>query len=134
MSDNPILFESVTSGSTSKCCKLLGDKIKNDLRLFKDQIVSISIHDTRVKHGDLEAVVFYREKSIVANSEPTETIKYNIVERDEDTPWSDILNELLMNINGRFSQTIGVSSTFRNVGDEKISCSFHISGRGQTIY
>lgn len=102
MTDNQIHFASVTSGSTSKCCKLLGDKIKNELRLFKDQIVSISIHDTRVKHGDLEAVVFYREKSIVSNSEPTETIKYNIVERDEDTLWSDILNELLMNVNGRF--------------------------------
>ena len=63
--------------------------------------MSISIHDSRVKHGDLEAVVFYREKSIVANSEPTESIKYNIVERDEDTVWGDILNEILMNVNGR---------------------------------
>lgn len=101
MTDNQISYASVTSGSTSKCCKLLGDMIKNELRLFKDQIVSISIHDSRVKHGDLEAVVFYREKSIVANSEPTESIKYNIVERDEDTVWGDILNEILMNVNGR---------------------------------
>jgi len=45
--------------------------------------------------------VFYREKSIVPNSEPTESIKYNIVERDEDTVWGDILNEILMNVNGR---------------------------------
>ena len=130
MTDNTIAYASVKSGSTSKCCKLLGDLIKNELRLFKDQIVSISIHDSIVHHGDLEAVVFYREKSIVANSEPTESIKYNIVERDEDTLWGDILSEILMNVNGRSQQTLGISSTFRNVGDEKISCSFHISGRG----
>lgn len=96
--------------------------------------MSISIHDSRVHHGDLEAVVFYREKSIVANSEPTESISYNIVERDEDTVWGDILNELLVNVNGKSQQTIGISSTFRNVGDEKIACSFHLSGRGPTIY
>ena len=134
MSDNPIAYASVKSGSTSKCCKMLGDMIKNELRLFKDQIVSISIHDSRVHHGDLEAVVFYREKSIVADSQPTESIKYNIVERDEDTDWADIQNEILMNVNGRSQQTIGISSTFRQVGDEKISCSFHIAGRGATVY
>jgi len=98
-SDNPIEFAKVTSGSTSKCCKLMADKIKNELRLFKDQIVSISVHDSRVHHGDLEAVVFYREKSIVANSEPTESINYHCIERDEDTEWGEILNEMLLNVN-----------------------------------
>jgi hypothetical protein len=96
--------------------------------------VSISVHDSRVHHGDLEAVVFYREKSIVANSEPTESFKYNIVERDEDTVWGDILSEILLNVNGRNQQTIGISSTFRAVGDEKVSCSFSVSGRQSTIY
>ena len=108
---------------------MLGDKIKSELGLFKDQIVSISIHDSRVHHGDLEAVVFYREKSIVANSEPTESINFNVVERDEDIVWGDILNEILMNVNGKSQQTIGISSTFRAVGDEKIACSFSVSGR-----
>lgn len=131
MTDNKISFASVKSGSTSKCCNMLGDKIKTELGLFKDQIVSISVHDSRVHHGDLEAVVFYREKSIVADSEPTESISYNIVERDEDTAWDDILNEILMNVN---QQTIGISSTFRAVGDEKVACSFHVSGRQGTIY
>lgn len=134
MTDNKISFASVKSGSTSKCCKMLEDKIKTELGLMKDQIVSISVHDSRVHHGDLEAVVFYREKSIVANSEPTESIKYNIVERDEDTEWGDILNEVLMNVNGRSQQTVGISSTFRAVGDEKVSCSFSVSGRQSTIY
>jgi hypothetical protein len=101
MTDNKILFASVKSGSTSKCCKMLGDKIQTELGLFKDQIVSISVHDSRVLHGDLEAVVFYREKSIVANSEPTESINFNVVERDEDTEWGEILNEILMNVNGK---------------------------------
>jgi hypothetical protein len=113
---------------------MLADKIKIELGLFKDQIVGISVHDSRVHHGDLEAVVFYREKSIVANSEPTESINYNIVERDEDTEWADILNETLMNVNGKRQQTIGISSTFRGVGDEKVSCSFHVSGKESTIY
>lgn len=134
MTDNKISFASVKSGSTSKCCKMLEDKIKTELGLMKDQIVSISVHDSRVHHGDLEAVVFYREKSIVANSEPTESIKYNIVERDEDTEWGDILNEVLMNVNGRSQQTVGISSTFRAVGDEKVSCSFSVSGKQSTIY
>ena len=134
MTDNKILFHSVKSGSTSKCCKMLGDIIKDELKLFKDQIVSISIHDSRVHHGDLEAVVFYRENTVVANSEPTESIKYNIVERDEDTAWGDILNEMLINVNGKSQQTVGISSTFRNVGDEKISCSFHIAGRGPPVF
>jgi hypothetical protein len=84
-------------------------------------------------HGDLEAVCFFREKSIVANSEPTEGINYHTVERDEDTVWSDILTEILINAN-RSHQTVGISSTFRNVGDEKVSCSFNIPGRSKTIY
>jgi hypothetical protein len=36
MTDNKIEYAYVKSGSTSKCCKQLGDKIKNELRLFKD--------------------------------------------------------------------------------------------------
>jgi hypothetical protein len=41
-----------------------------------DQIVSISIHDSKTHHGDLEAVIFYRSQSLVANSEPCDLIDY----------------------------------------------------------
>ena len=33
---NTIKFASVKSGSTSKCMKLMCDKIKNELKLMKD--------------------------------------------------------------------------------------------------
>lgn len=127
--ENEIKWHSVRSGSTVKCCKMLSEKIKGELRLFQDQIVSISVHDSRVHHGDLEAVVFYRESSIVANSEPTESIKFHSVERDEDVAWGDILGEILVNANRGGQKTLGISSTFRNVGDEKVSCSFSMYGR-----
>jgi hypothetical protein len=41
-----------------------------------DQIVSISIHDSKTHHGDLEAVIFYRSQSLAANSEPCDLIDY----------------------------------------------------------
>lgn len=70
----------------------------------------------------------------MANSEPTESISYHAVERDEDVMWDGILNETLINANSRSQQTVGISSTFRNVGDEKIACSWSVSGRQKTIY
>jgi len=41
-----------------------------------DQIVSVSIHDSKTHHGDLEAVIFYRSQSLVANSEPCDSLMY----------------------------------------------------------
>jgi hypothetical protein len=57
---------------------------------MNDQIVSISIHDTTVHHGDLEAVVFYRTLSTVDNAEPTDSLSYNSIIRDEDVEWNTI--------------------------------------------
>ena len=60
MSDNCVAFASVKSGSTAKCMEAMVRLIKDELKLMQDQIVSISIHDTKVHHGDIEAVLFYR--------------------------------------------------------------------------
>jgi hypothetical protein len=66
--------------------------IKEELKLMSDQIVSISIHDSKISHGDLEAVLFYRKLSIKDNSEPCECISFDITEFDEDISWETILN------------------------------------------
>ena len=60
-----------------------------------DQIVSVSIHDSKTHHGDLEAVIFYRSQSLVANSEPCDTLMYQLFERDEDTDWDIVLEDVL---------------------------------------
>lgn len=98
--------------------------IKDELKLMADQIISISIHDSQVHHGDLEAVVFYRTESKSDSSEPTESLGFNIVVRDEDTPWDSINNEVLVNANNSGKNTLGIGLTFRNVGEEKIAGSF----------
>jgi hypothetical protein len=72
----------------------------------------------------MEAVVFYRTQSTVDNSEPTESLQYHLIVRDEDTDWSNINNEILINSNAPGKKTVAIGSTFRNVGEEKISCSF----------
>jgi len=75
MSDtNKVAYKSIKHGSTSKCMQAMVTAIKDELKLMQDQIVSISIHDTKVHHGDLEAVLFYRTQSTVDNSEPTESL------------------------------------------------------------
>jgi|DEB0MinimDraft_12_1074336.scaffolds.fasta_scaffold78246_1 hypothetical protein len=81
--------------------------------------------------GDLEAVVFYRTHSTVDNSEPTESLSYHLVVRDEDTDWSKIQHEMLANVNNSSfgKKTLAVGSTFREVGEEKISASLSIDGR-----
>ena len=122
--DNRVAFASVKSGSSAKCMEMMVRLIKDDLKLMQDQIVSISIHDSKVHHGDLEAVVFYRTQSTIDNSEPTESLSYHLVVRDEDTEWSNILREMLMNTNTAGKKTCAIGSTFRNVGEEKIACSF----------
>jgi hypothetical protein len=61
-----------------------------------DQIVSISIHDSKIYHGDLEAILFYRSQSLVSNSEPCDSLDFNLIERDEDTSWQNVLDELLV--------------------------------------
>ena len=64
MSENQIQFVSVKSGSTAKCMKMMCTRISKELKLMKDQIISISIHDTKLHHGDLECVLFYRTDSV----------------------------------------------------------------------
>ena len=86
--------------------------------------MSISIHDTKVHHGDMEAVCFYRTQSTVDNSEPTESLQYHLIVRDEDTDWANIQSEILINTNAPGKKTIAIGSTFRNVGEEKITASF----------
>lgn len=58
--ENSVRFKSVKSGSSTKCMTQVVNLIKNELKLMQDQIVSVSVHDSKVSHGDLEAVVFYR--------------------------------------------------------------------------
>lgn len=90
MSDNRVEFRSVKHGSTAKCMEAMVRLIKDELKLMQDQIVSISVHDTKVHHGDIECVLFYRTQSTVDNSEPTESLNYHLIVRDEDTEWSNI--------------------------------------------
>lgn len=71
--------------------KLMCEKIRKELKLKKDQIISISVHDTKLHHGDLECVLFYRTDSASQNPESAGSINYHTVEKDEDTPWEDIL-------------------------------------------
>ena len=60
--------------------------LKDELQLMADQIVSISIHDSAVHDGDLEAVVFYRTESAVDNSEPIESLNYTPYEEMKMLP------------------------------------------------
>jgi hypothetical protein len=61
MAASSIVFKSVRAGSTTDCFNQLHSLLQDELKLKKSQFISMSIHDSKVKHGDLEAVVFYRE-------------------------------------------------------------------------
>ena len=87
MKSGSIAYKSVIEGSSQSCMETTVQTITQELKLMQDQIINISIHDSRVRHGDLEAVVFYRTESQAANSEPTDSMSFNLIERDEDTPW-----------------------------------------------
>jgi hypothetical protein len=123
-SEQRITYKSVKNGSTTKCMTKFVQMIKDDLKLMNDQIVSISIHDSTVHHGDIEAVVFYRTQSTVDNSEPTESLSFQTIIRDEDVDWNTIQSEVLLNANQPAKKTVAIGSTFRNVGEEKISVNF----------
>lgn len=128
MADISIAYKSVRQGSSTKCLDLLVKTIRDDLKLMIDQIVSISIHETLVHHGDLEAVVFYRTAASVDNSEPTESLACQEFVRDEDTPWSEVNQLVVVNSNTAGKRTVAIGSTFRNVGDEKLSVIMRIDG------
>mmetsp|Transcript_2794 Transcript_2794/g.4778 ORF Transcript_2794/g.4778 Transcript_2794/m.4778 type:complete len:151 (-) Transcript_2794:511-963(-) len=135
MSTTKISYRSVIEGSSEECIQSLAQVIKSDLKLCKDQIISISIHDSRIRHGDLEGVVFYREESLEADSEPlADTLTFQLIERDEDTSWDDILREVLLNSNQSAKQNLGIAATFRNVGEEKIACCFNIDSAPRTLF
>lgn len=123
-----IAFKQVRQGSTTKCLNLLKQTIRDELKLMVDQIVSISIHESEVRHGDLEAVVFYRTRPSSDNSEPTESLEVQEFVRDEDTEWSEINKIVLLNANAPSKRVISVGSTFRNVGAEKVSVILSIDG------
>ena len=131
MADQPkptIKCASVTEGSSKDCIKALIEKIK-DLKLTKENIINISLHDSKVRHGDLEAVVFYNTKPSPASFKPLgDDLTYNLIERDEDTNWDDIMRELLVNTNQESKQNLAIGATFRHVGDEKIACTFSVPG------
>ena len=117
------------SGNTLKCFQNLVKVIRDDLKLMVDQIISISIHESVISHGDLEAVVFYRTKASVDNSEPCESLAAIEFVRDEDTKWSDINELVLMNANAALKRVVSIGSTFRNVGEEKVSVLLNIDGQ-----
>ena len=128
------MHRSVISGSSKKCLEQLKGVMCNELKLKKDQVVSISIHDSRVHHGDLEAVLFYKSESTSPDSEPIEdSLDFTLVERDEDTEWDVIMGEINVNANSPGRQTLGVGATFRNVGEEKIACIYSVQGISQGI-
>ena len=91
-----INYKSVKAGSTAKCAAALVKLIKDE-GWNLNRIVSISIHDTQVHHGDLEAVVWYKkhenlEASIVEDSE---SLSYECVVKDEDVNWSQLNDEIM---------------------------------------
>ena len=91
--------------------------------------MSISIHDSKISHGDLEAVVFYRTQSIKDNSEPCEFISFSLAEHDEDVSWNTILENQHNQKQQRNCKIISNQCTFRNVGEEKITASIFTEGR-----
>lgn len=134
-STNKVAFKAVRAGSTTKCLASSVALIKEELKLMYDQIVSVSIHDVKVHHGDFEVVVFYRTESTVDNSEPTESLEYKVIVRDEDCDWDTIQQEMLLNhVNVPGKKLCSVGSTFRHVGEEKIAACWTIDGRQQKVF
>ena len=129
MSENKIKYQFVKDGDSSDCIDNLCSIMSNNLKLTRDQIISISMHDAMVKHGDLEAVVFYRENSDVGALPLAEDISNVCIEKDEDTEWDDILQETLVNANTK--ECLAIGATFRNVGEEKISCAVMAEGHAR---
>ena len=133
MSENKIKYQFVRDGDSSDCIDNMCNLISNNLKLTRDQIISISMHDALVKHGDLETVVFYRENSTQPDAVPlAEDISNVCIEKDEDTEWDVILEETLLNANGK--ECLAIGATFRNVGEEKISCAIMAEGHAREIY
>lgn len=135
MDTNKINYKSVRDGSSEDCIQKLCSIIKDDLKLCQDQVVSISLHDSRVRHGDLEAVVFYREQTTKADSEPlADSLEFKLVERDEDTKWTDVLAESLVNANQSPKAILAIGATFRNVGEEKIAAAVSFDGPKRELF
>lgn len=63
-----------------------------------------------------------------------DSLTHQLIERDEDEEWEDILKEVLTNINVAGKKTISIGSTFRNVGEEKISCYLQVDGRQNEVF
>lgn len=134
-SSNKVAFKSVRAGSTTKCLAQSVALIKDELKLMYDQIVSVSIHDVKVHHGDIEVVVFYRTESTVDNSEPTDNLEYKVIVRDEDIEWEQIQAEMILSyINAPGQKLCSVGSTFRHVGEEKIAACWTMPGRQQKVF
>jgi hypothetical protein len=96
--------------------------------------VSISLSDSKVHHGDCECVLFYRTQSVGDSTEPCESLKVETIVKDEDVPWNRINGNVLLNSNLPGRKTVAIGSTFRSVGEEKISAIFHIDGHQSQVY
>jgi len=57
------------------------------------------IHDIRVHHKEIKAVVFYRINTLSNSSEPLEDIKIHNIDHDEEVFCYDILPEILNSAN-----------------------------------
>lgn len=80
--------------------------------------------------------MFYRTESTTQNSEPTDTLTAQEFVRDEDVSWSEINELVRINANAQDKRVISVGSTFRNVGEEKLSVIMSIDGQntGQKVF
>ena len=63
-----------------------------------------------------------------------ESLTYNTIIRDEDVEWNTIQSEVLMNANQSDKMTVAVGSTFREVGEEKVSIIFQMDGRQNQVF
>jgi hypothetical protein len=54
---------------------------------------------------------------------------FNLIEKDEDTPWQDLLDDILLKSNVKNQRCLGICQTFRNVGEEKIAGNFVVDGK-----
>ena len=80
--------------------------------------------------------MFYRTLPLGDSSEPTDTLSAQEFVRDEDKSWSEINSLVLLNANAADKRVVSIGSTFRSVGEEKLSVVFGIDGSngGQKVY
>jgi len=118
------------AGSFTIVCDNMLEWIKNE-GLCKEQILSITTHETEIENGDALLVILYRTKQDESMTKIDATLKYHLIKNIAE--WDKHIKEI-SSVGSKHADVIAFTNTPRNIGSLNISILWYIENPSTSNY